>query len=90
MQEALDGIEFARGDPNSTWGSLRAKWGHPEPFDLRYVAVGNEDCGKKNYRGLHSALFILFYFEIHICLCNKNKMQKGINSSPQLPKSREE
>lgn len=27
--------------------------GHPEPFDLRYVAIGNEDCGKKNYRGLH-------------------------------------
>ncbi|KAJ6316893.1 hypothetical protein OIU78_020057, partial [Salix suchowensis] len=25
--------------------------GHPEPFDLKYVAVGNEDCGKKNYRG---------------------------------------
>lgn len=51
IQEALDGIEFARGDPNSTWGSLRAKMGHPEPFDLRYVAIGNEDCGKKNYLG---------------------------------------
>lgn len=25
--------------------------GHPETFDLRYVAVGNQDCGKKNYRG---------------------------------------
>ncbi|KAK7396083.1 hypothetical protein VNO78_16830 [Psophocarpus tetragonolobus] len=51
VQEALDGIEFARGDPTSNWGSLRAAMGHPEPFDLRYVAVGNEDCGKKNYRG---------------------------------------
>ncbi|KAH9675098.1 alpha-L-arabinofuranosidase 1 [Citrus sinensis] len=51
VQEALDGIEFARGDPNSTWGSVRAAMGHPDPFDLRYVAVGNEDCGKKNYRG---------------------------------------
>lgn len=51
LQEALDGIEFARGDPNSTWGSIRAAMGHPEPFDLRYVAIGNEDCGKKNYRG---------------------------------------
>ncbi|KAG2685355.1 hypothetical protein I3760_10G121600 [Carya illinoinensis] len=51
VQEALDGIEFARGDPNSTWGSIRAAMGHPEPFDLRYVAIGNEDCGKKNYRG---------------------------------------
>ncbi|CAB4316416.1 unnamed protein product [Prunus armeniaca] len=51
VQEALDGLEFARGSPNSTWGSVRAAMGHPEPFDLRYVAIGNEDCGKKNYRG---------------------------------------
>ncbi|KAK7377980.1 hypothetical protein VNO80_03416 [Phaseolus coccineus] len=51
VQEALDGIEFARGDPTSKWGSLRASMGHPEPFDLRYVAVGNEDCGKPKYRG---------------------------------------
>ncbi|KAI5317002.1 hypothetical protein L3X38_036709 [Prunus dulcis] len=43
--------QSCRGSPNSTWGSLRAAMGHPEPFDLRYVAIGNEDCGKKNYRG---------------------------------------
>ncbi|XP_010251797.1 PREDICTED: alpha-L-arabinofuranosidase 1-like [Nelumbo nucifera] len=51
VQDVLDSIEFARGDPNSTWGSVRAAMGHPEPFDLRYVAAGNEDCWKKNYRG---------------------------------------
>ncbi|XVE90757.1 hypothetical protein DITRI_Ditri20bG0102900 [Diplodiscus trichospermus] len=51
VQEALDGIEFARGDLSSKWGAVRAAMGHPEPFDLRYVAIGNEDCGKKNYRG---------------------------------------
>ncbi|XP_030463731.2 alpha-L-arabinofuranosidase 1-like [Syzygium oleosum] len=51
VKEILDGIEFARGDPDSTWGSVRAAMGHPEPFDLRYVAVGNQDCWKKNYRG---------------------------------------
>ena len=56
LQEALDGIEFARGDANSTWGSVRAAMGHPDPFDLRYVAVGNEDCPKKNYRGLHTVV----------------------------------
>jgi len=54
FQEALDGLEFARGDSNSKWGSVRAAMGHPEPFDLKYVAVGNEDCGKKNYRGLRT------------------------------------
>ncbi|KAK8609138.1 hypothetical protein V6N13_025445 [Hibiscus sabdariffa] len=51
VQEALDGLEFARGDSSSKWGSVRAAMGHPEPFDLRYVAIGNEDCWKKNYRG---------------------------------------
>ncbi|KAK4481793.1 hypothetical protein RD792_012704 [Penstemon davidsonii] len=60
VQEIMDGIEFARGDPHSKWGSIRAAMGHPEPFDLRYVAVGNEDCGKKNYLGnylkFHSAI----------------------------------
>ncbi|XP_030510291.2 alpha-L-arabinofuranosidase 1 isoform X1 [Cannabis sativa] len=51
VQEALDGIEFARGEANSTWGAVRFAMGHPEPFDLRYVAIGNEDCWKKNYKG---------------------------------------
>ncbi|GAB2223805.1 hypothetical protein Droror1_Dr00004546 [Drosera rotundifolia] len=51
VQEMLDSIEFARGNTNSTWGSLRAKMGHPESFDLKYIAVGNEDCGHANYNG---------------------------------------
>nr|KAJ0188349.1 hypothetical protein LSAT_V11C900476550 [Lactuca sativa] len=49
VKEALDGIEFARGDPNSTWGCVRAAMGHPKPFDLKYVAIGNEDCWLKKY-----------------------------------------
>ncbi|WJX69154.1 aspartate-semialdehyde dehydrogenase-like protein [Trifolium repens] len=51
VQEALDGIEFARGSTTSRWGSLRASMGHPEPFNLRFVAIGNEDCGKLYYEG---------------------------------------
>ncbi|XP_073044256.1 alpha-L-arabinofuranosidase 1-like isoform X1 [Primulina eburnea] len=51
VQEILDGIEFARGSPQSKWGSVRASMGHPEPFDLRYVAVGNEDCQRQDYLG---------------------------------------
>ncbi|GFQ02647.1 alpha-l-arabinofuranosidase 1 [Phtheirospermum japonicum] len=41
LQEILDGLEFAKGDSKSKWGSVRAALGHPEPFDLKYVAVGN-------------------------------------------------
>ena len=57
VQEALDGIEFARGDANSTWGSVRASMGRQEPFELKYVAIGNEDCGKTYYRGFFTSLY---------------------------------
>ncbi|PHT37177.1 Alpha-L-arabinofuranosidase 1 [Capsicum baccatum] len=62
VQDVLEGLEFARGASNSTWGSVRAEMGHPDSFDLRYVAVGNEDCEKKfpqykgNYLKFHSAI----------------------------------
>ncbi|XP_057547583.1 alpha-L-arabinofuranosidase 1-like [Amaranthus tricolor] len=57
VQEMLDSIEFARGDPSSKWGSLRAAMGHPAPFDLKYIAIGNEDCGKPYYRGNYLEFF---------------------------------
>lgn len=50
-QDTLDAIEFARGDSGSKWGSIRASMGHPEPFQLYYVALGNQDCSKRNYKG---------------------------------------
>lgn len=43
VQEVLDLIEWANGDKNSKWGKLRAQAGHPEPFNLKYIGVGNED-----------------------------------------------
>ena len=45
VQDALDAIEYANGPADSTWGSLRAKAGHPAPFDLRYMEIGNENGG---------------------------------------------
>ena len=43
IQDALDLVEFATGPVDSTWGSVRARMGHPAPFDLRYVCLGNEE-----------------------------------------------
>jgi alpha-N-arabinofuranosidase len=43
IQDALDEIEYVTGPATSKWGSLRAKAGHPAPFKLTYVEVGNED-----------------------------------------------
>src|SRR5262249_17566215 len=43
VQDALDEIQYATGPVTSTWGALRAADGHPAPFGLRYVEIGNED-----------------------------------------------
>jgi alpha-L-arabinofuranosidase len=43
IQEVLDLIEWANGPETSTWGAKRAAAGHPAPFNLKYVGIGNED-----------------------------------------------
>lgn len=45
IQDALDLIEFANGDTTTTWGKLRAEMGHPAPFDLKLIGIGNEQWG---------------------------------------------
>jgi alpha-L-arabinofuranosidase len=45
VQDALDAIEYANGPVTSVWGSLRAKSGHPKPFNLKYMEIGNENGG---------------------------------------------
>jgi alpha-L-arabinofuranosidase len=45
VQEALDGIEYAIGPADSKWGAQRAANGHPAPFPLRYIEIGNEASG---------------------------------------------
>ena len=55
INDTLDSIEFITGSPNSTWGSVRANMGHPEPWGLRYVAIGNE-VSQKGYKKTDSGL----------------------------------
>ena len=43
IDEALDEIEYVMGDKSTKWGAVRARDGHPEPFPLSYIEVGNED-----------------------------------------------
>ncbi|GAE85766.1 alpha-L-arabinofuranosidase [Bacteroides reticulotermitis] len=47
IQDALDLIEFANGDVNTTWGKVRADMGHPASFNLKFIGVGNEQWGKE-------------------------------------------
>ncbi len=42
VQDVLDAIEFANGDVDTKWGAVRAEMGHPEPFNMKYVEIGNE------------------------------------------------
>jgi len=67
VQDALDAIQYANGGTNTTWGALRAAHGHPAPFNLQYLEIGNESGGtyyndrytlfydaiKSNYPSIH-------------------------------------
>jgi alpha-N-arabinofuranosidase len=60
VKDALDQIEYCIGDAKRTkWGAQRAKDGHPKPFDLEYVEVGNEDGFDES--GSYEDRFVQFY-----------------------------
>jgi len=48
VKDALDEIEYVSGGPDTKWGAVRAKDGHPAPFALKYVEIGNEDWFDKS------------------------------------------
>jgi len=47
VKDALDLIEFCNGATTTKWGKLRAEMGHPAPFNLKYLGIGNENQGKE-------------------------------------------
>lgn len=59
IQDAIDLIEFANGDTTTTWGALRAEMGHPAPFGLKYLAVGNEQWGPEYVERLTKFIDVL-------------------------------
>ena len=59
VQDALDEIEYVTGDANTKWGAQRAKDGHPAPFPLNYIEVGNEDNFDRT--GSYDARYTQFY-----------------------------
>jgi alpha-N-arabinofuranosidase len=60
VQDALDEIEYITGFPDTPWGARRAKDGHPQPFKLRYVEIGNEDWLNRGTAS-YSDRFAMFY-----------------------------
>jgi len=59
VQDALDEVEYVTGDTNTTWGARRAQDGHPAPFKLHYVEIGNEDWFDKSMS--YDGRFAQFY-----------------------------
>lgn len=57
VQDALDSLEFILGSPDSRWGSVRSSMGREQPWNITYVAIGNEDCGKWMYLNNYLAFF---------------------------------
>jgi alpha-L-arabinofuranosidase len=62
VQDALDEIEYVSGDANTTWGAVRTKDGHPKPFPLNFVEIGNEDFFDKS--GSYDRRYAQFYAAI--------------------------
>ena len=50
LQDTLNALEYALGDKTTKWGALRAEMGHPEPFRLKYLEIGNENHGPEYIR----------------------------------------
>jgi alpha-N-arabinofuranosidase len=62
VADALDELEYVTGSADTKWGAQRVKDGHPAPFDLTYVEIGNEDEFDKS--GLYDGRFTQFYSAI--------------------------
>jgi alpha-N-arabinofuranosidase len=59
VQDALDELEYVTGGPHTKWGAIRVQDGHPEPFHLNYVEIGNED--EFDHSGSYDGRYAQFY-----------------------------
>ncbi|MDE7410258.1 MAG: carbohydrate binding domain-containing protein [Muribaculaceae bacterium] len=59
IDDALDLVEFANGSTDTEWGKLRAEMGHPEPFNLKYIGIGNEQWGPEYPERLQKFLDVM-------------------------------
>ena len=83
IDDALDEIEFICGPADSKWGSRRAELGHPEPFPLRYVEVGNEDWlagGEEGWQSYKDYRFPLFLEAINAAYPDITVISSGATS----------
>ena len=83
VQDALDCIEYANGPVDSVWGAKRAAAGHPEPFGLAYLEIGNENGGpeyEKRYKLIADAVAAK-YPEVTLVFDNWKSTKKMMNGA---------
>jgi alpha-L-arabinofuranosidase len=79
IQDTLDALEYALGPADSKWGRLRAEMGHPAPFRMNYMEIGNENFGPD-----YEERYLKCYDAIHSCypwirfVANTHVEQKGM------------
>lgn len=59
LQDVLDAVEYATGAPDTKWGALRVQMGHPAPFKMNYIEIGNENWGseyEERYQIFHKTI----------------------------------
>lgn len=79
IQDALDAIEYATGDKSTKWGAERARNGHPDPFNLSFIEIGNENHSKmyaENYNKFYHRIRDA-YPDITIITCLPMSEQLG-------------
>ena len=76
----MDAIQYANGDTSTTWGAMRAANGHPAPFNLQYIEIGNENSGSA-----YDANYSMFYDAIK---SNYPAMRIIANNQGSIPSSR--
>jgi alpha-N-arabinofuranosidase len=84
VQSALDEVEYVTGDTSTKWGAERARDGHPAPFPLHYIEIGNEDWFDKS--GSYDARFAQFAKALH----KQYPQYKLIATTPVIENSPEE
>lgn len=90
IDDGLDEIEFICGSVDTKWGAVRAELGHPEPFPLRYVEIGNEDwlagypAGWDSYKEYRFPLFLKAINEAYpdIVVISSGSTHDGYNPIP--------
>jgi alpha-L-arabinofuranosidase len=84
VQDALDLIEYANGDTNTTWGAVRVANGHSAPYNLKYLEIGNENGGS-----YYNDRYTLFYDAIKAKYPNVQLISPGNWDTPPTSRPRD-